>query len=183
MSGENSVFVKDKHIVFSGRIDSESIGKIMLAIKAMEEEDDVNESRLKSYTREPISFTISTNGGSVYDALALVDMIESCRTPIYTYAYGSIMSAGLPLFVAGHKRFCGKYTTFMYHEASTRIDDYGSIINSRTNEINRLETIVDKILIEKTKLNEKILKKWYSEREVYIDANSALKHGIVDKIL
>ena len=183
MSNESSVFVKDKQIVFSGSILPESIGKIMMSIKAIEEEDDEKEAHLKNFVREPIKMIISTNGGSVYDALGLVDMIESCRTPIHTYAYGQIMSAGLALFVAGSKRFCGKYTTFMYHEASTRMYDYGSVINSRANEISRLESIFNSILINKTKLNEKILKKWYNDREVYIDANEALKLGIVNEIL
>jgi len=183
MSSENSVLVKDKHIVFSGRIDSESIGKIMIAIKAMEEDDDASEMRLKNYKRDPIIFTISTSGGSVYDALALIDMMDSCRTPIHTYAYGSIMSAGLPLFAAGKQRFCGKYTTFMYHEASARMDEYSSILNSRASEINRIENIMDSILTDRTKLTNKILKQWRNDREIYFDAEKALKLGIVDKIL
>ena len=77
MSGENSVFVKDKTIVFSGTVTPESIGKIMVTIKAFEDDDNENAAHLKDYKREPISLIISTNGGSVYDALALVDMIES----------------------------------------------------------------------------------------------------------
>jgi len=183
MSSENSVFVKDKTIVFSGLVDHESVGKIMMTIRAFEDDDNDNAAHIKDYKREPINLIISTQGGSVYDALGLVDMIESCKTPVHTYAYGKIMSAGIYIYVAGHKRFCGKFTTFMYHESQATFDDCHSILNSRSKEMDRLEKVMNGILMSKTKITEKKLKEWHNEREAYIDSIEALKLGIVNEIL
>jgi len=183
MAGENSVFVNDRTIVFSGPINSESVGKIMLTIKVIEDDDNDRAAHLKNYERKPINLNISTGGGSVYDTFALIDMIESCKTPVYTYGYGQVMSAGLFLFLAGHKRFCGKHTTFMYHESSTRMDDYGTVLTSRVIELNRIESTLDNMLTSKTKVTEKMIKKWYETREVYLSSEDALKLGIVNAVL
>ena len=183
MSDRNSVFGNDRHIVLSGGIDEESMGKIILAIKLIEEDDNKQEMQIKDFVRKPIHLYISTTGGSVYAALSLIDVMDSCKTPIFTYGYGNIMSAGNYIFLAGHRRFCGKYATFMWHETSAGINDYSSILTKKTEEINRLNLILDDIMASRTKIGEKLLKKWRAEREVYIDANEALRLGIVHQIL
>jgi len=179
----DSVFVSDRNILLSGIIDNESVGKIMMAIKVIEDDDNKSEANLKNYKREPINLNISTKGGSVYDSLALIDVMSSCKSPIYTYAYGQIMSAGLPIFISGSKRFCGKYTRFMFHELHTVIDDYAGVIESRSNELTKVNNVLESILLSRTKINEKTLKQWHNEREVYLDAEKALKLGIVHEIL
>jgi len=178
-----SVFGKDRTVVFSGEVDQESVGKLIMGIKATEEDDDSKEMSLVGFTRNPIKLNINTNGGSIYDALALIDVIESCRTPIFTFGYGQLASAGFPIFLAGKRRFCGKYATFMFHEASMGIKDYSSIIDCKAREVNRLENILNEIMKKDTKITDKMLKQWHNDREVYIDANTALKLGIVHEIL
>ena len=93
------------------------------------------------------------------------------------------MSAALPLFVAGDKRFCGRRVTFMHHEAAARIDDYSSIISAKAKEVERVGKVIDDVLIERTKVTDKMVKQWYNEREKYFDAQEALKLGIVHEIL
>lgn len=183
MADNNSVFGNDRHIVLSGGIDAESMGKIILGIKLIEEDDDKQEMQVKDFKRKPIHLYISTHGGSVYAALSLIDVMDSCRTPIYTYGYGNIMSAGNYIFLAGDRRFCGKYATFMMHETAASINDYSSILTKKTEELDRLNLILDDIVASRTKVGEKLLKKWKAEREVYIDANEALKLGFVHQIL
>jgi len=183
MAEHNSVFGNDRHIVLSGGIDAESMGKIILGIKLIEEEDDEKEMQIKDYKRKPIHFCISTTGGSVYAALSLIDVMDSCRTPIYTYGYGNIMSAGNYIFLAGDRRFCGKYATFMIHETSAGMNDYSSILNKKKEEVNRLNGILDEIMVTRTKVGTKLLNKWKAEREVYIGAEEALKLGMVHEIL
>lgn len=184
-----TVFGSDREIVFSGEIDSESIGKIISIIKTIENQDNFdemntkNKKKIKEFKREPIHLSISTVGGSVYHAMALIDIIEKSKTPIYTYGYGPIMSAGILIFLAGHKRYCGEYATFMFHELSNDVKDYSSIIVRRADELKRLNEILNGYIKSHTKITDKILQEWNVEREVYLDPHTAYSLDIVHDIL
>jgi len=181
--GNDTVFVRDREIVYSGILDAENVGKVILSIRSMVNEDNEKEANLKNFKREPIHLHISSTGGSVYHTLGLYDLIETSRTPIITYGHGCIMSAAVILFLAGYKRVCGKHATFMMHEASQGMNDYASIIHKKSEEISRLENLMRDIVVNRTKVSGKQYDKWNNEREVYLSAEDALKFGIVHEIL
>lgn len=49
--------------------------------------DNNNDNKLKNFKREPIHLYIQSFGGSIYDMYALIDIILTCKTPIYTNYY------------------------------------------------------------------------------------------------
>ena len=131
---------------------------------------------------------IDSYGGEIYSLLAMIDMIESCDTkPVATIALGKAMSCGGVLLTCGTKgyRFAGKNSTIMIHGASSfsfgKLED----IKADVNECERLNAVILKILAKKCSQKETYFKKLIDKNKntnIYLDAESAKKHRIIDCI-
>src|SRR5665647_1471525 len=100
-------------------IDKSSVkGVIENIIKINKADDDIDKKE-KDFKRLPIEIIINSRGGSIYDGLGLVNVIEKSKTAIHTHVYGLAASMGLLIAVSGHKRFSGRLSTFMYHSVSS----------------------------------------------------------------
>ena len=82
----------------------------------------------------------------------LIDVIQNSKTPVYTYCTGYAMSAAFKIFLAGHKRYCYKHSTFMYHQmhyySSGKYQDH---VEDRT-EKDLMNKEIEEYVIERTKL-------------------------------
>jgi len=135
---------------------------------------------------DPIKLIINSVGGDVYDGLALIGFMEACPIPIHTYAYGGrVMSMALPIYLLGQERFASKYTTFMHHAASWGMDHSKIEIHKQElAEIERLEGMLNDIILSKTKIDHKTLLKYQEiNREWYIPAPQAKKLGIIHHLI
>lgn len=169
-------------------IEDSNVNKIIEAIYYFNEEESlkiINTLEHPEYKPEPIRIVLKSEGGSMYDGLALIDVIDNSKVPIHITAHGCVMSMALNVLVSGHKRFCSKNTTFMYHEGWY---DTGEIAiqehKEELKEAERLNELCDDYLISKTNLTLDILEKIRKSRKNwYFDANEALKWGVVNTIL
>lgn len=173
-----------KRLLTLYNIEGDSVNEVIEKIIIFNEED----SLLNPYQKleNPINIILKADGGNAYDGLALIDIIDNSSTPIYIYGYGCVFSMALCVFMAGHKRYCGKYTTFMYHEASYNIKKREKIQyhEQELNETKRLDLICDQYFLKKSNLSKEFLDdKKIKCQDWYFDANEALKYKIVDAIL
>lgn len=65
-----------------------------------------------------LTLYVISPGGHLHPAIALVDIMRGSRIPIRTIGLGQIASAGLIIFMAGHKglRQLTEYTSVMSHQ-------------------------------------------------------------------
>lgn len=139
---------------------------------------------MKDFSRRPINLYIQSNGGSVSDAWALVDIIQNSKTPIYTHACGYVHSAALTIYLAGHKRFAGRHSVFLYHNIyCTRAGKYQDLVEDRQ-EMDYIhqeieDFIVENTIISRDKLNEIKDKK----QDWFIHLDEAIELGIVTDTL
>lgn len=175
---------KKRDLMISENVTQASVKVIIEQILEINRYDDKEEEEKKKYGREPIKLYINTYGGSVYDGFALVAAIEKSKTPVHTVCLGKAMSMGFIIMVAGHKRFAHPLATLMYHQISTVVWDKLEGIKREIEEVERLEKLGDSFVLSHTKLRQKELDEVKKmKKEWYIDANDALKLGIVDEIL
>jgi ATP-dependent Clp protease protease subunit len=184
----NRIFDRDnpvRSIVFSDYVDESTVQEAIQFIFDINEYDDENEDSVNHYERKPIKFIINSFGGSIYDGFGLIGAIETSKTPVYTYCYGSAMSMALLILASGHKRFGYRLSTFMYHECSDSIpDDKLSIIVENIEEVKRLMKTYDDYLISKTGFKRKQLDEVKKAKyDWYFGAEEALKYGLVDEII
>lgn len=174
-----------KTIILSGEVDSDSVQEIIELICDINEYDDENEESIKDYDRKPIKLIINSFGGSVYDGFALIGVMETSKTPVHTYCYGSAMSMALLILVSGHKRFGHRLSTYMYHECLDEppYDKLTSLKESVT-ETTRIMKVYDDQLLLKTKLKRKQLEDTKKVKlDWYITPEEALSYKIIDQII
>lgn len=173
-----------KTFYLSDYVDNESIGKLMWDILYQIREDDEKDEKEKDYKREPIKLYINSYGGSVYDMWGLIDIILNSKTPIYTYCTGYAMSAAFKIFLAGHKRYCYKHSTFMYHQMSCRLSGKLQDIEEDREEMDDQNTQIEEYVINRTNLTKDDIKEIREKKkDFYIHSDKAVKYGIVDEVL
>lgn len=175
----------EKRIFYiSNEVDNESMGAICFSLLFLLKEDDNNEKEKRDFTREPIHIYINSFGGSIYDMWSLIDIITNSKTPIHTYCTGYAMSAAFIIFLAGHKRFCYKHSTFMYHQSYFCIQGkYKDLVETRE-EQDHLQKTIEEYVVERTKLSkEKIDEIRDKKVDMYIHCDKAVEYGIVDEII
>jgi len=175
---------RERTIILSQQIDQKAVNDVVKLIFDVNRSDDLKQKDYKKFKRKPIELILNTYGGIVYDGLALINAIETSKTPVHITALGSAMSMGLFILVSGHKRFINRNATVMYHQISSF--SWGKIESLRNDikEAERLEGICENILFAKTKITPKDLKPFKKrQKEWYLNAKEAKKLGIVDKII
>ena len=94
------------------------------------------------------------------------------------------MSAAFKIFLAGHKRFGTRHSTFMYHQMNCyRHGKYQDLVEDRK-EMDFLNAANEKYVIERTKITQKYIDEVREKKkDVYFHADEALKFGIIDEII
>ena len=132
---------------------------------------------------DPINLLLNSNGGDVYEALGIIDYIESLEVPVNIIARGRAMSAGAMILCCGTGvRAASKSTTIMVHEASAEIFGKSADIKANADHIDELEEDFYKIMAIKTNQNEEFWRK-ACRKDYYMTAQKALELGLIDKVI
>jgi ATP-dependent Clp protease protease subunit len=171
---------KDRVIYLNEDISSYTIEGIVPLIHRINKEDD----GINPKDRKPIHLHITSYGGSAYDGWAIVSAIENSKTPVYTYVEGYAMSMGLPIFLAGKKRFLGKYATLLYHELRGGAHGTRQEVKRLDKEYDRLQKIYDDYIISKSTITQEILD-FHQEKvsDWYIGLEESKKYQLFDELI
>lgn len=158
------------------------------------EEENINEA-VKWITYENIdpaedrilTLYINSQGGDLYEAFGLIDMMRNSQIPIRTIGYGSVMSAAFLILAAGSKgeRYITKNCGIMCHQMSC-LEEMGKYhdIKATRKETDRLNRAMYDILKEATELDGRTIKnKLLPAHDVYMTAEEMLAFGAADHIL
>lgn len=186
MSDINNIYADNNKriLILSDDVDNCSISKVMFNLLFILHTDDEREEKEVNFKREPIKLYINSYGGEIHDMWGLIDVMLNSQTPIHTYCTGYAMSAAFLIFLAGHKRFCYKHSTFMHHNPYfVRCGKYARMVDERT-EIDYINTQVEKFVSERTKLTEEDVQTIRNlQQDFYIHSDKVIEYGIVDEIL
>jgi ATP-dependent Clp protease protease subunit len=133
--------------------------------------------------KKDISLYINSNGGSITAGLAILDTMLFLGCDINTYCIGQAVSMAALLLAAGTKgkRFALPHSRIMLHQPYGGVGGTSEDIALQAKEILELKKITSHLMARFTGQSiEKILED--SERDFYMDPESALKYGIVDHI-
>lgn len=136
------------------------------------------------YKPEPIKLSIDSYGGSVYQVLGLIGVIESCTTKVDTIVTGCALSCGFLLSICGNNRYASKHSTFLYHQVSTMA--WGTIqqLQEDMKETKRVQSKTEQITLQHTKISRERLREVKKQKlDWWIDPKTALELGIIDYIL
>lgn len=161
-----------------GEIDEENINE---CIKWLTSEN------IEPKSQKTLTIYINSQGGDLYEAFGLIDMMQISQLPIRTIGYGSVMSAAFLILSAGTpgERYVTKNCGIMCHQFSSteEVGKYHDIKAARK-ETDRLNKAMYDLLKETTGLDGRIIKsKLLPAHDVYMTAEEMIEFGAADHIL
>lgn len=132
-----------------------------------------------------LSFLINSNGGSLFSAFGLTEIMQGSKIPIYTWGTGLIASCGLLIFITGEKnhRYITPNTSILSHQYSwVSFGKHHDLLATRKQEDLTHERIM-KHYKKHTGLDEKTIReKLLPESDVWLSAEEALELNLADAI-
>ena len=134
-----------------------------------------------------LTLYVNSQGGDLYEAFGLIDMMRNSQIPIRTIGYGSVMSAAFLIVASGApgERYVTKNCGIMCHQLSCT-EEVGKFhdIKATRKETDRLNKAMYDILKETTGLDGRIIKtKLLPAHDVYMTAEEMIEFNAVDHIL
>lgn len=132
----------------------------------------------------PIQMYINSPGGQVYAGMAIYDTMQMIPNPISTLAVGMTASFATVLLTSGTKgqRYALPHATIHMHQPLGGASGQASDIEIQAKEILRLKDRLNEILAEHTGQTVKAIEK-DTNRDFYLDAEGAVKYGLVDQVM
>lgn len=163
--------------VFMDEVHDESIKPIIEWI--------LMENHVVKKKKKELLLMICSEGGSVEDAFALIDVMNASSVPVKTVGLGCIASSGLLIFLAGHtgRRVLTPNTSILSHQYS----NYHEGKHHELFAIAKEHTLIQERMLNHYKATtglheDVILSKLLPPTDVYLSAEEALKLGICDYI-
>ncbi len=169
-----SRLLKDR-IVFLGSAIDDSVADVVIAQLLFLESENPD---------KPIYIYINSPGGQVTSGLAIYDTMQYIKPDVSTICIGQAASMAAVLLAAGKKghRFALPHARVMMHQVLAGVQGQASDIEIHAKEILRVREDLNKILETHTgQTLEKIEKD--TDRDFFLNAQSALDYGVVDAII
>lgn len=133
-----------------------------------------------------LTLYINSEGGSLTNAFALIDIMNSSPHVIRTVGIGSVMSAAFLIFAAGSKgeRYIGKNTSIMSHQFSDEVAGKYHDIKATMREQDNTNERMTRVLSDATGMDMKTAKaKFLTTSDIYYTAEELIKLKVADFIL
>jgi ATP-dependent Clp endopeptidase proteolytic subunit ClpP len=129
-----------------------------------------------------IKLHINSDGGEVFGALSIVDRIQSSKVPVHSYAEGLVASASTLISVSCHKRYIRKNTILLIHQVRSWFEGTYEDFNDEKQNMDLIMKVVKDIYLKHTKFTEDELNTLL-KRDIYLNAEDAIKYGLADEIV
>ena len=177
---EKDVTIVDNNIYFYTDVSPKSIKELLVHIKEITKKNQILAITL-GIDPPPINLYINSEGGCLYSALSIIDIISLNKVKINTIVSGVCMSAATLILLSGHTRSMMPNSYMLIHNISSgfwgKMHEFEDEMKNLSELTKKLKEIYKKNSnITKTQLD-KILK-----TDVLIPANDCLKYGLIDEI-
>lgn len=129
-----------------------------------------------------IDLHINSPGGSLLDCFASIDYIRNSTAPVHSIIEGSAASAATLISVTAHRRSITKHSFMLIHQLSAGMWGKFESMKDEFDNCKMFMDMINKIYGEYTKIPKNVLKDLL-KRDIYLDAKTCLKYGLVDKII
>lgn len=169
-----SLLLRERIIFLGTPIDDQVANVIVAQLLFLDREDPERD----------INMYINCPGGVITSGLAIYDTMQLIRPSVATHAVGMTASMGTVLLSAGDKgkRYALPHATIHIHQPLGGAQGQAVDIEIHAREILRLRKMLNGILSKHTgQSEERIIAD--TDRNFYMNAEDAVKYGIVDQVL
>lgn len=164
-----------ERIIFLGSPIDDSVANTVIAQMLFLESEDA---------KKDIKLYINSPGGSVTAGLAIYDTMQYIKPDVSTICIGIAASMGAVLLAAGKKgkRLALPNSEVMLHQVMGGTEGQASDIKIRAEHILKIKDQLNNILAKHTSQPKSKIEK-DTDRDFFLEAESAKKYGLIDKII
>lgn len=129
-----------------------------------------------------ISLHIQSGGGALMPTFYVCDIIKKIETPVDVYVDGFAASAASLITVCGNNRYMTKNSAMLIHQLTGATSGKFNELKDEMTNLNFFMNKVKNIYLENTKLNSSVLDNLLAS-DVWLDAETCLAYGLIDKII
>ena len=168
-----SRLLEDRIIFLSGEINDQMANTIVAQLIFLEGKNPDKD----------IFMYINSPGGSVTAGMAIYDTMQYIKCDVSTICIGMAASMAAVILSSGTKgkRICLPHSEVMIHQPLGGTQGQASDILLHAKHIEKTRETLNKILAENTGKDVETITK-DTDRDNFLDAKSAVKYGLVDKI-
>jgi ATP-dependent Clp protease protease subunit len=166
---------ENKRIVeLVGAIDTESSQKLKAELLALDNKDPLT----------PIELHIDSPGGSVLEALAILETIKGLHAPIHTVCKGMCVGSAALVYASGKNgnRTASSNASFMFPEVSGGVSGSEGQLQQYIKSLQNTQDTVTAIFAETTGHSRQDAAKLFNNNKAY-SATEAKQVGLVDQVL
>ncbi len=178
----STVEAADNHIYFYSDVSSD---RSLQLIRSLREKDAVLRSEAISRGVDnptPLWLHINSYGGSLFTAFSVADQIALLKTPVYSVVEGICASAATLISLSCTKRYILPNSFMLIHQLSSFMWGTHEQFKDEMEVQNKLMTRLINFYTTRSKAKEDELRAMLT-RDYWMDADEALKLGMVDDIL
>lgn len=182
----DSVKVWGDHIYFYGDVTEKSTMDLNIALQhlSMELSTNMLSTMHEVNSPQPIWLHINTFGGNLMDGFAVSDTINRIKEmiPVVTIVEGCSMSAGSIISTSGSKRLMRGKSIMLIHQLSGGMWGKYEDMKQDVKNSDLLMKIMSDHYISTTKLT-KVNLEAMLKKDMFLDAKTCLKLGLIDQII
>lgn len=172
-NGLSELMLKSRTVLVNGEVNQELAEKVIQQLIILDTE-----------SHDPIRVIITSQGGHVDSGFAIYDVMRFIDSPVVTIGAGWVASIGVPILFGATKdyRFSLANTRYLLHQPSGGAGGQLSDIRIEAQEILKIRERINLMIaketgqpVEKVQLD--------SDRNFWMNAEEALKYGLVTKIV
>ena len=169
---------QDRRIVINETVTESFMFYSQLIVQWNKEDYD---NGIEIEARKPIKIFLYTYGGGVDAAKSFYNMMQISKTPIHIYNMGVCASAGVLIFLSGHKRYAVKGSTFLIHEGEVGLGGQTTKVIENLENIKKQEKEIEEYILEKTQIDKKMYSK--NKKKEWWISTEAKELGLIDDFI
>tara|TARA_R110000824_G_scaffold150209_4_gene320732 strand:+ start:13195 stop:13806 length:612 start_codon:yes stop_codon:yes gene_type:complete len=171
----------DNRIFFYSEVNRSKILELNKEIRSLSL-DILYNSKALSIDPANIYLHINSYGGSVFAGFAAVDYIKNCEVPVVSIIDGVAASAATIMSVVAKKRLIHEHSFMLIHQLSSGMWGKYEELRDDMKNCDVLMEKIKKIYSEHTKIPKRKLNQ-ILKHDLWFDAETCLKYGLVDDII
>ncbi len=163
--------LKNRIIILNDTVDNKSANDLILKLLYLD-----------SLNHKDIFLYINSNGGDVFQGLAIIDCMHYIKSKVITVVVGTAYSMAAIILSCGEERYSLPHSEIMIHQPMGNASGKATEIISSSERIRETRLLLAKML---TKNSKRTLKKILvdMDKDYFMKPEEALEYGIIDKII
>lgn len=176
-----NIAAKGNHVYFYAGIDDQSTFQLITTLRDVDA-SNVWQAYNDDSEAKPIYLHINSPGGAVTDTFAIVDTIQSLKSPTVSIVEGIAASGGSLISVSCQSRLIRPRALMLVHQLSGWAVGTYEQIKDETTLMDKLMATIVEVYTSHSKQKKSAIRKML-KRDTWLTAKEAVELGFADKII